>query len=87
VLCSCPLRRERAVSAASSSRHRNQLLAALSPADLGLLQPQLEPLALKLRHDIERPNKRIQDVYFMDAGIASVVAVQGDAMGHAWRSG
>jgi CRP-like cAMP-binding protein len=78
MLCSCPLRRERAASAASSSRHRNQLLAALSPADLGLLQPQLEALTLKLRHDIERPNKRIHDVYFMDAGIASVVAVQGD---------
>jgi CRP-like cAMP-binding protein len=64
--------------AVSSSRHRNRLLAALLPADLRLLQPHLEPLTLKLRHSMERPNKRIDDVYFMDAGIASVVAVQRD---------
>jgi CRP-like cAMP-binding protein len=64
--------------AVSASRHRNRLLAALSPADLGLLLPHLGPLMLKLRHDMERPNKRIRDVYFMDAGIASVVAVQSD---------
>src|SRR5258708_35547159 len=64
--------------AASSPRYRNRLLAALPPADLRLLQPHLEPLTLKLRHNMERPNKRIDDVYFMDAGIASVVAVQSE---------
>jgi CRP-like cAMP-binding protein len=31
-----------------------------------------------VRHEIERPNRRIDTVYFMDAGIASVVAVQAD---------
>src|SRR6266853_1094380 len=62
--------------AVSSSPHRNRLLASLSPGDLGLMQPHLEHVTLKLRHDLERPNRRIDDVYFMDAGIASVVAVQ-----------
>jgi CRP-like cAMP-binding protein len=66
----------------SPSRHsprlRNQLLAALSPADLALVQPHLTLLAVAVRHEIERPNRRIDTVYFMDAGIASVVAVQAD---------
>jgi CRP-like cAMP-binding protein len=51
-------------------------LAALTPADLRLLQPHLKPLALKLRYEMEKPHKPIDDVYFMDEGIASVVAVQ-----------
>ena len=62
--------------AVSSSPHRNRLLASLSPGDLGLMRPHLEPVSLKLRHDLEKPNRRIDDVYFMDSGIASVVAVQ-----------
>jgi CRP-like cAMP-binding protein len=62
--------------ALSLSRPRNRLLAALSPADLKLLQPLLQSVPLKLRQDLERPNRAIDDVYFPDAGIASVVAVQ-----------
>ena len=61
-----------------SPRPRNRLLAALSPADLALLQPHLNSLAVSVRHEIERPNRRIDAVYFMGAGIASVVAVQAD---------
>ena len=61
-----------------ASRQRNRLLAALSPADLALLQPHLNSLAVTVRHEIERPNRRINSVYFMEAGIASVVAVQAD---------
>src|ERR1700731_987936 len=61
-----------------SSRHRNRLLAAMSSADLALVQPYLTPLVVAVRHEIERPNRRIESVYFMDAGIASVVAVQAD---------
>jgi CRP-like cAMP-binding protein len=68
----------KSMSAPSPSKHRNQLLAALSPADFGLLQPHLKPLTLKVRHDMEKPNKSIDDVYFMEMGIASVVAVQSD---------
>src|ERR1700685_1218210 len=61
-----------------TSRQRNRLLAALSPADLALVQPHLNSLVVAVRHEIERPNRRIDTVYFMDAGIASVVAVQPD---------
>src|SRR5258708_14202704 len=61
-----------------SPRPRNRLLAALSPTDLELLQPHLNFIVVAVRHEIERPNRRIDTVYFMDAGIASVVAVQAD---------
>jgi CRP-like cAMP-binding protein len=61
-----------------ASRPRNRLLAALSPADLALVRPHLNSLVVAVRHEIERPNRRIESVYFMDAGIASVVAVQAD---------
>jgi CRP-like cAMP-binding protein len=57
---------------------RNRLLSALSDDDFGLLRPHLQPVALPLRRDIERPNRRIDAVYFMEAGIASIVAVQPD---------
>ena len=57
---------------------RNRLLAALLPADLALLQPHLRPEPMKVFKDLERPHRRIDTVYFMEAGIASVVAVQED---------
>ena len=50
----------------------------MSSADLALVQPHLNSLVVAVRHEIERPNRRIDAVYFMDAGIASVVAVQPD---------
>ena len=64
----------------SPSRHssRNGLLVAMSAADLALVEPHLNSIAVAVRHEIERPNRRIDTVYFMDAGIASVVAVQTD---------
>jgi CRP-like cAMP-binding protein len=58
------------------SPSRNRLLAALSRADLALLQPHLKHGPLKLRQELEWPNRRIDYVYFPDRGIASVVAVQ-----------
>lgn len=61
-----------------SPRPRNRLLAVLSPTDLALLQPHLRSLAVPVRHEMERPNRRIDTVYFMNAGFASVVAVQTD---------
>jgi CRP-like cAMP-binding protein len=64
------------MSPLSAPRPRNRLLAALSSADLQLMQRHLKPVTLKLRRDLEEPNRRIDDVYFIDAGIASVVAVQ-----------
>lgn len=61
-----------------SSPYRNQLLVAMSKSDFALLEPSLRPLKLPLRHDMELPNRPIDAVYFMEAGIASVVAVQPD---------
>src|SRR4029077_12948876 len=50
----------------------------MSAADLALVEPHLNSMAVAVRHEIERPNRRIDAVYFMDAGIASVGAVQAD---------
>jgi CRP-like cAMP-binding protein len=58
------------------SSQRNRLLGALSRGDLGLLQEHFEPVTLKLRLDLEKPNRSIEDVYFPESGFASVVAVQ-----------
>src|SRR3954451_15189303 len=53
---------------------RNRLLLALSVQDVSLLQPQLEPVYLPMGMRLAEPNTPIQHVYFLDAGIASVVA-------------
>jgi hypothetical protein len=63
----------------SATRPRNRLFAALSSADLNLLRSELTPVPLKLHQDLEKPNRGIDDVYFLDVGIASVVAVQSAA--------
>jgi CRP-like cAMP-binding protein len=65
-------------AAHKSTTPRNKLLAAMSPEDFALLLPHLRPVALPLLKDLERPNRRIETVYFMEVGIASVVAVQPD---------
>jgi CRP-like cAMP-binding protein len=54
----------------------NRLLASLSTDDFGLLEPHLEPVVLGLRKHLEKPNRRIDAVYFPESGFASVVAVQ-----------
>jgi hypothetical protein len=61
----------------SRKASQNRLLTSLPAADLGLLRPNLEPLALAVRYVLEKPSKRIDDVYFIDSGFASVVAIQG----------
>jgi CRP-like cAMP-binding protein len=59
---------------ASRTLHHNRLLSALSLADLRLLQPHLETVTLPVRRILEEPNEPIKTVYFLEAGIASVVA-------------
>jgi len=54
----------------------NRLLASLSTNDFDLLEPYLKPVVLALRKSLEKPNKRIDAVYFPESGFASVVAVQ-----------
>jgi CRP-like cAMP-binding protein len=58
-----------------ASTFRNRLLRALSPADIELLTPHLRLVTLKLRQELEQPDRPIRRVYFMEQGIASVVAV------------
>ena len=55
-------------------RPGNAVLASLSPADRGLLQRHLEPVTLTLRQRLETSNHRIRDIYFLERGLASVIA-------------
>ena len=52
----------------------NRILSRLSPADLGLLETHLEPVDLPVHRPLEGRNRRIDFVYFIEAGFASVVA-------------
>jgi CRP-like cAMP-binding protein len=60
--------------APNSGMSSNELLARLSRADSRLLADQLEPVELPLRKQLEARNRRVDQVYFLDAGLASVVA-------------
>lgn len=53
---------------------QNLLLNSLSSADLKLLTPSLNRVKLELRTSLEEPNRPIKAVYFIEEGIASVVA-------------
>src|SRR5260221_11777679 len=53
---------------------RNRILERLSAEDLRLLQPDLAPVDLPLRKELEAPHQPIEHVYFIDSGFASVVA-------------
>lgn len=52
----------------------NRVLSRLSRADFRLLEPHLEAVDLPLRRRLEVRNKLVEHVYFMESGIASVVA-------------
>jgi CRP-like cAMP-binding protein len=52
----------------------NRILSRLSREDFALLEPYLEPVDLPVRKQIETPKKRIDQVYFIESGFASVVA-------------
>ena len=52
----------------------NRILSRLSRADFALLMPHLEAVDLPVRKQLEPRNKRVQHVYFMESGFASVVA-------------
>ncbi|MBZ9739736.1 MULTISPECIES: Crp/Fnr family transcriptional regulator [unclassified Mesorhizobium] len=59
----------------SVPRHyQNQLLQRLSAPDLALIDPYLEHVALPLRTPLETANSIIENVYFIEEGIASIVA-------------
>ena len=58
----------------SSSVVRNRLLLALPPENLAQLLPKLHPVSLPLKKVLIVPQKRIEVVYFIESGWASVVA-------------
>lgn len=58
----------------SAGSSRNAVLARLSRSDLLLIAPHLEPVELALRQQLSSRRKRIEDIYFIETGLASVVA-------------
>src|SRR5262245_34724366 len=65
------------VYSGESNVRRNRILDAMSNADLALLQPHLEAVPLRFRQRLQWSNRTIRNVYFLESGIASVVAVGG----------
>ena len=57
---------------------RNRLLSALSSADFALLQPDLDPVSPELRQVLETADEPITHNYFIESGLASVVAGNGN---------
>lgn len=55
----------------------NRILASLTPADLALLKPDLESIALPLRRQLEHRGRAIEYLYFLDCGLASMVVSGG----------
>ena len=52
----------------------NQILSRLSRQEFALLEPHLEAVDLPVRKTLEVRRKRIDQVYFIESGFASVVA-------------
>jgi CRP-like cAMP-binding protein len=52
----------------------NHILSRLSRADFALLEPHLEAVELPIKKSIEKRKRPIEQVYFIEAGFASVVA-------------
>jgi CRP-like cAMP-binding protein len=52
----------------------NRILSRLSRADLRLIEPHLEAVDLPVRKELAARNKRVENVYFPESGVASVVA-------------
>ena len=52
----------------------NRILKCLPSAELKKLQKYLEPVDLPVRMQLERANKKISHVYFLESGLASVMA-------------
>ena|SRR5215218_5515656 len=53
----------------------NRLLQSLDRNDGSLLRPHLSSVQLRLGQDLERPKRPIENVYFIEHGIVSVIAV------------
>lgn len=60
------------MSLLEQSAVRNRLLKRLSPGDYRLLQPHLRSMPTELRQGLIYPHRPIQDLYFPEAGYASI---------------
>jgi CRP-like cAMP-binding protein len=58
----------------SGSKTSNRILSRLSREDYGLLEPHLQAVDLPVRKPLEARKRRIDQVYFIESGFASVVA-------------
>lgn len=56
----------------------NQLLAALSPADLGALEPFLRPVTLEHGKVLFEPGQEITQLHFLNSGAVSLVMILSD---------
>jgi CRP-like cAMP-binding protein len=56
----------------------NHLLSRLARADLRLLAPHLTAVDLPLRRQLEARNRKVAHIYFLETGLASVVANGGE---------
>ena len=77
-----PLSRESVVTSADGQLQdsfRNQILAALPPAEIGLLRPVLTRVRLANGVDLHEPGEPIRQVFFVESGFASMVAGVDDA--------
>jgi CRP-like cAMP-binding protein len=59
---------------ASTMVVQNRLLAAMAPATFDHLRPWLQPIVLKRRAILQEQNRRIEHIYFIEQGFASVFA-------------
>lgn len=64
---------------------KNKVLASLSPEDFKRLQPHLDAVELSHRKILEMRNRRIETVYFLEEGLASLVVSSGSQ--HAMEAG
>jgi mannose-6-phosphate isomerase-like protein (cupin superfamily) len=52
----------------------NKLLSRLSRDDARLLEPHLASVDLPVRKSLQARNRRVDQVYFIESGVASIVA-------------
>jgi len=57
----------------AADKHANRLLGLLSPADCKRLRPHLHRITLGYRQSLYRAHKPIEFVYFIEAGVGSLV--------------
>jgi CRP-like cAMP-binding protein len=74
LLCSCPIRDRAMPESPPFGTTSNRLLSRLSREDFERLAPHLEKTDLPVRYRLEIRNRRIEHVYFLESGFASVVA-------------